>query len=236
MNTFVKYATASVLATALSACATTGVDTAPKSLNTAASIGGKMAEAAPIAAAKNDVADMAPETQMETAPVETKAEMKEDSVMVGGAAMLSSKTIVENASQAENLTTLVSAVKKAGLVETLSGDGPFTVFAPTNAAFSYLPEGVVADLMKDENKAQLVKVLTGHVVPGELNSDFLMAVVAGGRTYDVTTVSGDTLTFYKMGDGVRVADENGTLGKIETADVKQSNGVVHVISTVLVPK
>lgn len=247
MNTIIKYAATSALVLTFSACASTGLDKtlnktegvqagmaeaeskvensaekAGETMDTSMSLGNKMAEAAP----KMD----APKVEMEAAEAET------DAPMVGGAKMLSTQTIVENASNASNLTTLVAAVKQAGLVETLSSDGPFTVFAPTNAAFNYLPEGVASTLMKDENKEELVKVLTAHVVPGELNSDFLMAVVAGGRTYDVTTVSGDTLTFYKMGDGVRVADENGTLAKIETADVAQSNGLVHVINSVLVPK
>lgn len=256
MNTLIKYATASALGLTFSACASTGLDKTlnktdmteaeskienmaekavetmetstmeTSTMDTSMSLGDKMAEAAP----KMD----APKVDMVEAEME--AETEAEAPMVGGAAMLSTNTIVENASNASNLTTLVAAVKQADLVETLSGDGPFTVFAPTNTAFDALPEGVARSLMADENKEQLVKVLTAHVVPGELNSDFLMAVVAGGRTYDVTTVSGDTLTFYKMGDGVRVADENGTLAKIETADIAQSNGLVHVVNSVLVPK
>jgi len=162
--------------------------------------------------------------------------MSSKAPMVGGAAMMPKKTIVENASKASNLTTLVSAVKQADLVETLSSEGPFTVFAPTNTAFSYLPEGVASSLMQDENKDKLSKVLTAHVISGKITSSDLMAALEGQSSYSATTVSGDTLTFYKIGDAIRVADENGTLAKIETADVMQSNGVVHVVNSVLVPK
>lgn len=159
-----------------------------------------------------------------------------DAPMVGGAAMYSNKTIVENAMAANNLTTLVAAVKQAELVETLSGPGPFTVFAPTDTAFSLLPAGVASNLMMDENRADLQKVLTAHVIPGTITSSDLMIKLGGGTSFSAQTVSGDTLTFYKMSDGIRVADENGTLARIETADVMQSNGVVHVVSSVLVPK
>lgn len=162
--------------------------------------------------------------------------MSADAPMVGGAAMFPNKTIVENAMAANNLTTLVAAVKQAELVETLSGPGPFTVFAPTDNAFSLLPEGVAANLMMDENRADLQKVLTAHVIPGTITSSDLMMKLGSGTSFSAETVSGDTLTFYKMSDGIRVADENGTLARIETADVMQSNGVVHVVSSVLVPK
>lgn len=159
-----------------------------------------------------------------------------DAPMVGGAAMFSNKTIVENAMAANNLKTLVAAVKQAELVETLSGPGPFTVFAPTDNAFSMLPAGVASNLMMDANRADLQKVLTAHVIPGTITSGDLMMKLSSGSSYSAQTVSGDTLTFYKMGDAIRVADENGSLARIETADVMQSNGVVHVVSSVLVPK
>ncbi|WP_418152446.1 fasciclin domain-containing protein [Litorimonas sp. RW-G-Af-16] len=159
-----------------------------------------------------------------------------ETVMVGGAAMYPNKTIVENASAASNLTTLVSLVQMADLVETLSSDGPFTVFAPTNTAFSMLPSETTTMLTKPENKEALAGVLTAHVISGTVTSGDLMAQLANGGSYTATTVSGDSLTFYKMGDAIRVADENGTLARIENADVMQSNGVVHVVSSVLVPK
>lgn len=163
--------------------------------------------------------------------------MAEESVMVGGAAMLPSKTIVENASAASNLTTLVAAVAQAGLVETLSSDGPFTVFAPTNTAFDLVGGDTVSTLMMDENKEQLVKVLTAHVVPGKIDAATLIGLIgSNGGSYDAQTVSGDTLTFYVMGGEVKVADESGRLATVTTADVMQSNGVVHVVNSVLIPK
>lgn len=165
-----------------------------------------------------------------------KSTSKPMTSMVGGATMYSNKTIVENASSADNLTTLVSLVKQAELVETLSSDGPFTVFAPTNNAFSMLPTETVQMLTKNENKDKLAGVLKGHVVSGTVTSSDLMNALRGKTSYAATTVSGDTLTFYMMGDSIKVADENGSLATIETADVMQSNGVVHVVSSVLVPK
>ena len=166
-----------------------------------------------------------------------KDDMKmSEGVMFGGAMMYPNKTIVENASAANNLTTLVSLVKQAELVETLSSDGPFTVFAPTNDAFSMLPSATVSALTAPEGKDQLTKVLTAHVISGKVTSSDLMAQLSNGQSYTATTVSGDELTFYKMGDAIRVADENGTLAKITAADVMQSNGIVHVVNSVLVPK
>ena len=168
--------------------------------------------------------------------------MKEDMVMadtpmVGGAAMYPTKTIVENASAANNLTTLVAAVSQAQLVETLSGPGPFTVFAPTNDAFSRLPAATVNALMMDENREDLQKVLTAHVLPGTISAADLMAKInSTAGTYSAQTVSGDTLSFYVINGDVKIADENGTLATVTTADVYQSNGVVHVINSVLVPK
>ncbi|WP_439815897.1 fasciclin domain-containing protein [Zavarzinia sp. CC-PAN008] len=158
-------------------------------------------------------------------------------VMVGGAAMLPTKTIPENASQASNLTTLVAAVTAAGLVETLSGPGPFTVFAPTNDAFAKLPAGTVDTLVKPENKATLTGILTYHVVPGTLTAADLMAQAkAGGGTATLTTVQGGTLTVKDDGGKLTITDAAGGTASVETADVTQSNGVVHVIDTVLMPK
>ena len=157
--------------------------------------------------------------------------------MVGGAAMLPSKTIVENASASRDHTTLVAAVKAAGLVETLSGPGPFTVFAPTNAAFAKLPAGTVETLVKPENKALLTTILTYHVVPGTIMAkDVAAKVKAGGGTASLATVQGGTLTFRKAGKGYTVTDAKGGSANITIADVRQSNGVVHVIDTVLMPQ
>jgi uncharacterized surface protein with fasciclin (FAS1) repeats len=156
--------------------------------------------------------------------------------MVGGAAMLPSKTIVENASAASNLTTLVAAVKAAGLVDTLSGPGPFTVFAPTNDAFAKLPAGTVDTLVKPESKAQLTKNLTYHVVPGDMSAANLMdAIKAGGGKAELTTVQGEKLTATMSGGNVILTDAKGGTATVTQADVKQSNGVVHVIDSVLMP-
>lgn len=160
-----------------------------------------------------------------------------DMPMVGGAPMDPAKTIPENASQASNLTTLVAAVKAAGLVETLSGDGPFTVFAPTNEAFEKLPEGTVDTLLKPENKDKLTKILTYHVVPAKATSEAAMQMIKDdGGKHNVETVSGDTLTLQMDGDKLVVMDESGNAATVTQADVMQSNGVVHVIDTVLMPK
>ncbi|WP_010219074.1 fasciclin domain-containing protein [Sphingomonas sp. PAMC 26621] len=156
--------------------------------------------------------------------------------MVGGAAMYANKTIVENAVNSKDHTTLVAAVKAAGLVETLSGPGPFTVFAPTNAAFAKLPAGTVDTLLKPENKAQLTSVLTYHVVPGKVTAQDIAAKIKanmGKATY--ATVQGGSLTFMKSGKGYTVADDKGHTGKITIANVMQSNGVIHVIDTVMLP-
>ena len=156
---------------------------------------------------------------------------------VGGAAMLSNRTIVQNASDAPNLTTLVAAVKAAGLVETLSGPGPFTVFAPTNDAFSRLAPGTVDTLLKPENKASLTKVLTYHVVPGNVSAAQLQQqITAGGGTATLTTVAGETLTARIENGNVALTDSNGSKSYVETPDVRQSNGVVHVVNGVLVPR
>ena len=156
--------------------------------------------------------------------------------MVGGAAMYPTKTIVENASQSKDHTTLVAAVKAAGLVDTLSGPGPFTVFAPTNAAFAKLPAGTVDTLLKPENKAQLTAVLTSHVVPGRITAkDIAAQAKASGGTATYTTVQGEPLMFRKAGGGWAIMDGKGDTGRITIADVAQSNGMVHVIDTVMMP-
>ena len=155
---------------------------------------------------------------------------------VGGAPMAADRTIVENASAAPNLSTLVSAVKAAGLVETLSGPGPFTVFAPTNEAFTRLAPGTVDTLLKPENKASLTKVLTYHVVPGNVSAAQLQQqITAGGGTATLTTVAGGTLSARVENGAVTLTDQGGNKSYVETADVRQSNGVVHVVNGVLVP-
>lgn len=156
--------------------------------------------------------------------------------MVGGAAMYPSKTIVENAANSKDHTTLVAAVKAAGLVDTLSGRGPFTVFAPTNAAFDRLPAGTVATLVRPENKATLTSILTYHVVPGRITAaDIAAKAKANGGTASFTTVQGEPLMFKKSGAGWMIMDRKGDSGRITIADVYQSNGVIHVIDTVMMP-
>ena len=158
-------------------------------------------------------------------------------VMVGGAEMYPTKNIVENAVNSKDHTTLVAAVKAAGLVETLSGTGPFTVFAPTNQAFDALPAGTVETLLKPENKAKLTSVLTYHVVPGKLNSwDLVKMMKDGNRSATLTTVQGETLTIKPNGSAIMVTDESGGTSKVTIADVNQSNGVIHVVDKVLLPK
>jgi uncharacterized surface protein with fasciclin (FAS1) repeats len=160
----------------------------------------------------------------------------EKTVMVGGAAMYPSKTIVENAMNSKDHTTLVAAVKAAGLVDTLSGPGPFTVFAPTNAAFAKLPAGTVDTLVKPENKAMLTKILTYHVVAGRMTAADLKAnAMAHGGKAVLTTVQGEKLTVSKAGMGWKVTDAKGGSAMITVPDVLQSNGVIHVVDTVLMP-
>jgi uncharacterized surface protein with fasciclin (FAS1) repeats len=157
-------------------------------------------------------------------------------VMVGGAAMYPSKTIVQNAMNSKDHTTLVAAVKAASLVDTLSGPGPFTVFAPTNEAFDKLPPGTVEMLLKPENKAMLQKVLTYHVVAGKMSAHELMAKVrAGGGKAMLTTVEGEPLTVMQSGMKLMLTDAKGGMSTITIADVNQSNGVIHVVDTVLMP-
>jgi uncharacterized surface protein with fasciclin (FAS1) repeats len=158
-------------------------------------------------------------------------------VMVGGAEMYPSKNIIENAVNSKDHTTLVAAVKAAGLVETLSGTGPFTVFAPTNMAFDALPSGTVDNLLKPENKDQLTTVLTYHVVAGKLNAkDLVKMIQEGNGMTTLTTVQGQTLTVKPNGKSVMITDENGGTATVTVADVNQSNGVIHVVDKVLLPK
>ena len=157
--------------------------------------------------------------------------------MVGGAAMLVSRNIIENAVNSADHTTLVAAVKAAGLVETLSGPGPFTVLAPTNEAFAKLPAGTVESLLKPENKATLVKILTCHVIAGDVMSgDIVGMIKKDGGKHVVTTVGGCKWTLTTKGGKVMITDEKGDMATVTIADVKQSNGVIHVIDTVLLPK
>lgn len=156
--------------------------------------------------------------------------------MVGGAAMYPSKNIVANAVNSEDHTTLVAAVKAADLVETLQGDGPFTVFAPTNKAFDRLPDGTVGMLLKPENKGKLQAVLTYHVVAGKMNAaDLLDAIEAGMGKATLTTVQGAELMAMKKGKHIVLKDQAGNTAKVTIADVHQSNGVIHVIDQVILP-
>jgi uncharacterized surface protein with fasciclin (FAS1) repeats len=157
-------------------------------------------------------------------------------VMVGGAAMYPTKDIIDNAVNSKDHTTLVAAVKAAGLVQTLKGPGPFTVFAPTNAAFAKLPAGTVETLVKPENKATLTKILTYHVVAGKMNAkDIAAAIKAGGGKATLTTVEGGTLTASMMGKTLVLTDAKGGMSHVTIGDVNQSNGVIHVVDTVLLP-
>ncbi len=157
-------------------------------------------------------------------------------VMVGGAPMLASKDIIDNAVNSKDHTTLVAAVKAAGLVETLKGPGPFTVFAPTNAAFAGLPTGTVDTLLKPESKPTLTKVLTYHVVAGKYDAAALSKMVADGNGMaSLKTVAGGTLTAKASGNTVMVTDEKGGTATVTIADVYQSNGVIHVVDKVLLP-
>ena len=157
--------------------------------------------------------------------------------MVGGAAMYPTKTIVENAVNSKDHTTLVAAVKAAGLVETLQGKGPFTVFAPTNEAFAALPKGTVETLLKPENKAQLTKILTCHVVAANAMSTAIEKMIKDDKgTHDVKTVGGCVLKAKESMGKITLTDETGGVATVTIADVKQSNGVIHVIDKVLLPK
>lgn len=156
--------------------------------------------------------------------------------MVGGAPMLRSRDIIDNAMNSADHTTLVAAVKAAGLVDTLKGSGPFTVFAPTNAAFAKLPAGTVDTLLMPSNKAMLTSVLTYHVVPGRVDAANLASRIrAGGGSAMLTTAQGGSLTARMRGDDVVIVDAKGGMSVVTTADVYQSNGVIHVVDTVLMP-
>lgn len=160
----------------------------------------------------------------------------EPTVTVGGAAMYPSKDIIDNAVNSADHTTLVAAVKAAGLVETLKGPGPFTVFAPTNAAFAALPPGTVDTLLKPENKATLTKILTYHVVAGKVGAADLQKMIAsGGGKASIKTVSGGMLTASVVGGKVVITDEKGGAATVTIADVNQKNGVIHVVDKVLLP-
>jgi uncharacterized surface protein with fasciclin (FAS1) repeats len=168
------------------------------------------------------------------APAMAKEKMKsemsgEKTVMVGGAAMYPSKNIIQNAVNSKDHTTLVAAVKAAGLVKTLEGKGPFTVFAPTNEAFAKLPAGTVDNLVKPENKATLTKILTYHVVPGKLEA----ADLTDGKK--LKTVEGEELTVKRSGDTVMLVDAKGGSSTVTIPNVNQSNGVIHVVDSVLMP-
>jgi uncharacterized surface protein with fasciclin (FAS1) repeats len=157
-------------------------------------------------------------------------------VMVGGAAMYPSRNIIENAVNSRDHTTLVAAVKAAGLVDTLSGPGPFTVFAPTNAAFAKLPAGLVQTALRPENKAMLQSVLTYHVVPGRLTAaDLMQRISAGGGQARLTTAQGGTLTARMMGNRIMLVDAKGGMSHVTQANVMQSNGVIHVTDAVSMP-
>lgn len=157
-------------------------------------------------------------------------------VTVGGAPMYPDKDIIDNAVHSKDHTTLVSAVKAAGLVETLKGPGPFTVFAPTNASFEALPAGTVDKLLQPSSKAMLTQVLTYHVVPGKLDAAALgKQIDAGGGKARLKTASGGTLTAMRAGGGITVTDDKGGVARVTTADVIQSNGVIHVVDKVLLP-
>ena len=163
--------------------------------------------------------------------------MSDSNPMVGGAAMYKTKNIVENAINSADHTTLVAAVKAAGLVDTLASAGPFTVFAPTNAAFDKLPAGTVETLVKPENKAMLTKILTSHVLAGKFDSNAIARRISkGGGRAQFKTVSGDTLTAWMDGNDLLLRDEKGGTSRVTIANVNQSNGVIHVVDSVLLPK
>jgi uncharacterized surface protein with fasciclin (FAS1) repeats len=171
-----------------------------------------------------------------TAMMSTMAVAADKDPMVGGAPMSATKNIVQNASMANNLTTLVAAVKAAGLVQTLESPGPFTVFAPTNEAFDKLPAGTVQTLLKPENKDQLTKILTYHVVAGKMNAaDLMKQIKDGGGKASLKTVDGEMLTASMQGKYIVLTDAKGGMAMVTTANVYQSNGVVHVIDSVLMP-
>jgi uncharacterized surface protein with fasciclin (FAS1) repeats len=203
-----------------------------------------LAACASIACSRNELPEDATAPAADSAMTEPPADamapapakMPSDNPMVGGAPMYADKDIVDNAVNSKDHTTLVAAVKAAGLVETLKGAGPFTVFAPVNSAFDALPAGTVDTLLKPENKADLTKVLTYHVVPGNLDAAALTArIEAGGGSAKLATVQGAELTAMAHDGAVMLTDANGNNAMVTIADVRQSNGVIHVIDKVLLP-
>lgn len=167
---------------------------------------------------------------------QSKMGMSGKTKMVGGAAMYPTKDIIDNAVNSKDHTTLVAAVKAAGLVETLKGDGPFTVFAPTNSAFDKLPKGTVDELVKPANKATLTKILTYHVVAGKMDRKAIAAAIKNGNgKAELTTVEGGKLWAWMDGDKLVLKDEKGGMSTVTIADVYQKNGVIHVVDTVLMP-
>ncbi len=177
-------------------------------------------------------------TQASFAQMDNKMDNKMDkTVMVGGAAMYPSKNIVENAVNSKDHTTLVAAVKAAGLVATLQSKGPFTVFAPTNSAFNMLPAGTVDNLLKPENKGALTTVLTYHVVAGKYNaSDLAKLIKDGNGSAMLKTVAGQELKIWMKGKRIGISDQSGAIAYVTIKDVNQSNGVIHVIDHVLLPR
>lgn len=172
-----------------------------------------------------------------TVQAQSKMSMSAGTKMVGGAAMYPTKDIIDNAVNSKDHTTLVAAVKAAGLVETLKGKGPFTVFAPTNSAFDKLPKGTVETLLKPSNKAMLTKVLTYHVVAGKMDSKAIAAAIKKGNgKAEFTTVEGGKLWAWMKGNKLILKDEKGGMSMVTIADVNQKNGVIHVVDTVLMPK
>ena len=165
------------------------------------------------------------------------ATFAQDNPTVGGAPMMANMNIVENAMNSPIHTTLVAAVSEAGLVETLQGEGPFTVFAPTDDAFAMLPDGTVETLLKPENREQLTKVLTAHVVAGTVTAEDLMREIAASSDgfYHFNTLSGDALSAQEVDGAVFIHDESGNAYRVSTANVMQSNGVIHVVDGVLLP-
>jgi uncharacterized surface protein with fasciclin (FAS1) repeats len=171
-----------------------------------------------------------------TVATPTLAQMKEQTVTVGGSPMYPSKNIIQNAVNSKDHTTLVAAVKAAGLVDTLQGPGPFTVFAPTNTAFAKLPPGTVDTLLKPEMKAKLTAVLTYHVVPGRFSAkDLMEAARKNGGTAELKTVEGETISVESDGNMLMIRDAKGNVSRITIQNVFQSNGVIHVIDNVLLP-
>jgi uncharacterized surface protein with fasciclin (FAS1) repeats len=186
------------------------------------------AETAPAIIETTPAAEMPATTEATTMPAANP--------MVGGAEMFADKDIIDNAVNSKDHTTLVAAVKAAGLVDTLKGPGPFTVFAPTNAAFDALPAGTVDKLLKPEMKADLTKILTYHVVPGKLDATTLgEQIAAGSGSATLNTVQGEALIAKAAGNGITITDAKGNVATITTADVYQSNGVIHVVDKVLMP-